>query len=172
MKKVAVFGNAGAGKSTTSLKIAEKTNLPLYALDKMKFASGGDEIPHDSYLAEHTKILADTHWLMEGYGCLPSTWERLEAADTLVYLDLPIYLHFCWVTKRFFKGLFSPPEGWPDNTPLLKATLTSYQVLWLCHRKLTPSYRKFVKKAKNNKSKTVYHLRSKSEIADFINSLE
>ncbi|CCQ57261.1 hypothetical protein CWATWH0003_0469 [Crocosphaera watsonii WH 0003] len=34
MKKVAVFGNTGGGKSTLSRKLSEMTNLPLYVLDK------------------------------------------------------------------------------------------------------------------------------------------
>ena len=33
MKKVAVFGNAGGGKSTLSKSLAEMTGLPLVALD-------------------------------------------------------------------------------------------------------------------------------------------
>jgi adenylate kinase family enzyme len=33
IKKVAVFGNAGGGKSTLSRRLAEVTGLPLYTLD-------------------------------------------------------------------------------------------------------------------------------------------
>ena len=120
MKKVAIFGNAGAGKSTTSKKVAEITGLKLYTLDKIKFAPGGEPVPHEQYLACHTQILANDKWLIDGYGCLPSTWTRLEQADTLIYIDLPILVHFLWVTKRFIKGLFRPPQGWPENTPLIK----------------------------------------------------
>ncbi len=170
MKKIAVFGNTGAGKSTTSKKLADKLNLPLYVLDKIKFLPGGEEIPHDDYLITHARILAEDQWVIDGFGCLDSTWQRLSEADTLVYIDLPIWLHFFWVTKRFLRGVFAPPEGWPENTPLLKSTIKSYRVLWLCHRKLTPHYRKFVAKAA--KIKRVYHLRSISEMASFLNSIE
>lgn len=169
MKKVAVFGNAGAGKSTTSKKVAEITGLTLHALDKVKFYPGGDEVPHEKYLAAHSQILAKDEWVIDGFGCLESTWARLSEADTLVYIDLPIHVHYLWVTKRLLKGFFSTPEGWPKNSPLFKSTLNSYRVLWLCHRKLTPEYRKFVAKAK--KTKKVYHLRSKTDIKKFLNSI-
>ena len=36
MKKVAVFGNAGGGKSTLSKRLAEMTGLPLVVLDLWK----------------------------------------------------------------------------------------------------------------------------------------
>ena len=40
MKKVAVFGNTGGGKSTLSKRLSEITGLPLYALDKIQYQSG------------------------------------------------------------------------------------------------------------------------------------
>lgn len=170
MKKVAVFGNTGAGKSTTSKQVAELTGLPLHVLDKVKFKPGGEEVPHQQYLSVHNQILAEPEWVIDGFGCLESTWQRLDEADTLIYIDLPIAVHFLWVTKRFIKGLFKQPQGWPQDTPLIKSTITSYRVLWLCHKKLTPAYRRFVAKAADNK--TVYHLRSKTEIADFLESIK
>jgi hypothetical protein len=44
--------------------------------------------------------------------------ERFAVADTLVYVDLPLFIHFRWVTKRLAKGLFADPPGWPENSPL------------------------------------------------------
>ena len=169
MNKIAVFGNAGAGKSTTSKRLADITNLPLYALDKLQFKIGGEKIPHEQYLKSHDQILTNDEWIIDGFGCLESMWRRLAEADTLIFIDLPIMLHYYWVTKRFFKGIFRPPEGWPDKSPLLKSTLTSYRVLWLCHRKLTPTYRQYVSDAA--KTKRVYHLKSKADIMKLFNSL-
>jgi AAA+ superfamily predicted ATPase len=36
VKKVAVFGNAGGGKSTLARKLAELTHIPLYPLDMIQ----------------------------------------------------------------------------------------------------------------------------------------
>ena len=44
MNKVAVFGNAGGGKSTLSKHLAEMTGLPLVALDLLKYKPGGGEV--------------------------------------------------------------------------------------------------------------------------------
>ncbi|CCQ59949.1 hypothetical protein CWATWH0401_2058 [Crocosphaera watsonii WH 0401] len=48
MKKVAVFGNTGGGKSTLSRKLSEMTNLPLYVLDKIQYKPGGVAVPYKS----------------------------------------------------------------------------------------------------------------------------
>jgi adenylate kinase family enzyme len=44
MKKVAVFGNAGGGKSTLSKRLSQLTGLPLYVLDKIQYRSNGTEV--------------------------------------------------------------------------------------------------------------------------------
>ena len=38
-----------SGKSTLSKKLSEITGLPLYALDKIKYQSGGAEVPNEEY---------------------------------------------------------------------------------------------------------------------------
>ncbi|KFZ37743.1 adenylate kinase [Shewanella mangrovi] len=164
MKKVAVFGNAGAGKSTLAKQLAEATQLPLYALDKIKYLPGGAELPHEQYLVQHAKIITQEQWIIDGFGCVTSAWQRFAAADTLIYIDLPLWLHVWWVTKRLVKGLFINPEGWPDNSPIWKSSLNSYRVLWLCHKKLTPAYRELIAKQQD---KQVFHLTSKRQLHRF-----
>jgi len=169
MKKVAVFGNAGGGKSTLAKQLAEVSNLPLYSLDKIKYTAGGEEIPDEEYLDIHARLLSEEMWIIDGFGSVASAWERFSVADTLIYIDLPLLTHALWVTKRLLKGLFVNPEGWPENSPILKGSLSSYRVLWLCHKRLTPAYRKLVAEAVF--SKRVYHLRSPKEIRRFLREL-
>lgn len=170
MKKVAVFGGPGAGKSTLSKKLASLTQLPLHALDKLCFEPGGGVVPGDVYARRHAEILAQPTWLMEGYGSYESVWIRLAEADTLIYVDLPLYQHAWWVTKRFLKGMLTPPEGWPDNSPLLRGTLSGYRHIWLCHKHLTPRYRAYV--AQSAATKRVFHLLSSADIARFLCDVE
>lgn len=177
MNKVAVFGNAGGGKSALSRRLAEITGLPLYVLDIIQFRGGryrpeekdGGKIPDEEYLTIHHDILRRDQWIVDGYGSLSSTWERLSAADTLVYIDLPIHTHYWGVTKRFATGLFQSPKGWPVNSPLWESTLDGYHVIWRCHRHLTPRYRQFVAYAAS--SKRVHHLTSRTAIEAFLQSV-
>jgi adenylate kinase family enzyme len=169
VKKVAVFGNAGGGKSTLARRLAELTRIPLYALDTIKYRAGGGEVPHDQYLKKHAELLERDAWIIDGFGCVESSWERFGAADTLVYVDLSLVTHFLWVTKRLFTGFFVTPEGWPEDSPMLRSTIASYRVLWLCHRQLTPKYRELVSEARHHKR--VHHLRSAAEMEAFLEAM-
>jgi len=170
MRKVAVFGNAGGGKSTLARQLAEATALPLYPLDTIQFRAGGGKVPHEEYLRQHTDLLTRDQWIIDGFGCVASAWERFSAADTLVYVDLPLLTHCRWVTKRLVKGLFVQPEGWPEDSPMWSSTLNSYRVLWLCHRGLTPRYRQLV--ADLAASKRVHHLKSPTDMKAFLRAVE
>lgn len=165
MNKVAVFGNAGGGKSTLSKRLSEITGLPLYALDKMQHQPGGVEVSHENYQQAHQRILETDEWIIDGFGSMDTLWVRLNQADTLVFIDLPLFVHFWWVTKRLLTGRFKLPEGWPEKSPILKSSMSSYRILWLCHQRLTPKYREFVEQARSTKQ--VYHLRSPKQVSQF-----
>jgi len=166
MKRVAVFGNAGGGKSTLARRLAAATQLPLYVIDKIQFRAGGSQVPHDEYLRSHAELLRRDEWIIDGFGCLASAWQRFSAADTLVLVDLPLITHYWWVTKRLAQGLFATPPGWPDGSPIWSSSLSSYRVIARCHRTLTPRYRQLL--VESASSKRVHHLRSRAEIEAFV----
>jgi adenylate kinase family enzyme len=170
MKRVAVFGNAGAGKSTLSRKLAEITGLPLYVIDKMQWKEGGDPVPEPEFLAAHAKLLRGDEWIIDGFGTTALTWERFARADTLVHIDLPVATHYWWVTKRFIGGLFRDPPGWPKGSPLWSSTLQSYRVIGACNKTLTPKYRQVV--ADMASSKRVHRLRDGAQIAAFVDAVK
>ena len=170
MKRVAIFGNAGGGKSTLARRLAELTRLPLCTVDMMRFLAGGDAVPQEEYLKAPAALLRQDEWIIDGYGGIAQAWERFAKADTLVYIDLPLVTHGWRVTKRLIKGLFAAPEGWPENSPLWSSTMNSYSVLWPCHRRLTPRYRQLI--AAEAASKRVHHLKSPAEMAAFLDAVK
>jgi adenylate kinase family enzyme len=177
IKRIAVFGNAGGGKSRLARQLAEEMSLPLYCLDLLQFRAGkywpeereGGKLSDNEYLKIHSDIVKQDEWIIDGYGSVASTWERFAAADTLVYIDLPLLTHYSWVTSRFAKGLLRTPPGWPENSPVWASTWSSYRVVWLCHRHLTPRYRQLVADASS--SKRVHHLKSASQIEAFLEAV-
>lgn len=166
MRRVAVFGNAGGGKSTLARQLATITDLPRHSLDTIKYKPGGGEIPHDEYRQIHSELIQRDEWIIDGFGCVSSAWERFSAADTLIFIDLPLFTHYLWVTKRLIKGLVVKPEGWPEDSPMWSSTLNSYRVLRLCHEKLTPRYRQLVSDQAGHKR--VHHLKSPRAMKAFI----
>ena len=164
-----MFGNAGGGKSALARRLAAVTRLPLYVIDKIQFRAGGREVFHDEYLRIHADLLSRDEWIIDGFGSVSSAWERFAAADTLVHVDLPLVTHYWWVTKRLISGLFTPPPGWPDRSPLWSSSLSSYRVIRKCHRSLTPRYRQLI--AESASSKRVHRLRSRAEIEAFLDTV-
>jgi hypothetical protein len=146
------------------------TGLPLHPLDLIQYKPAGGEVPREQYLPAHVELLRRDEWIIDGFGCIASAWKTFATADTLVYVDLPLATHHWWVTKRLAKGLFFTPEGWPANSPIWVSTIDSYKVLWRCHRRLTPWYRKLVADA--GASKRVHHLRSPREIRAFLDAVK
>lgn len=170
MKKVAVFGNTAGGKSTLARRLSELTRLPLYPLDTIQYKRGGAKVAHDVYLEAHAALLARDRWIIDGFGCVASAWERFAAADTLIYIDHALSTHYLWVTKRLVQGLFFNPEGWPEDSPIWSSTLESYRVVGRCHRLLTPRFRALVADAAA--TKRVHHLRSPADIKTFLAAIE
>ena len=87
-------GNTGGGKSTLGRRLAGLTGLPLYVVDMMQFRPGGAAVPHNEFLQAHADLLRRDEWIIDGFGDMATAWERFAAADTLVYVDLPLSTHF------------------------------------------------------------------------------
>lgn len=135
MQKVAVFGKPGSGKSTLSKALAKVTGLPYYPLDSIVYCADGKTVDRDVYDAKHNEILASQQWIIDGLGPIGSFYQRLAAADTLVYLDLPYATTYWLATKRLFKGVFITPIGWPEGSNIFKGTFQTFKML-----KLSPSF--------------------------------
>jgi adenylate kinase family enzyme len=71
MKKVAIFGNTGGGKSTLARRLAELTRLPLYPLDLIQYRPGGGEVPRQDYLRAHADLLDKDEWIIKALAVLP-----------------------------------------------------------------------------------------------------
>lgn len=109
MQRVLVIGSPGAGKSTLSHALAQRTGLPLYHLDKMHWLPGWVERDRAEAFAHVAEVLAEDCWIIDGnYGStLPL---RLKRADTVVWLDYPTWLCLWQALKRWrhFRGRARP----------------------------------------------------------------
>jgi len=166
MKKIAVFGKPGSGKSTLSKNLALATSIKLHALDSILYKNNGDLVDRKMYHEEHENILSSESWIIDGFGPFESFNKRLDAADTLIYIELPYVTSYWLVTKRLLKGLVVKPEGWPDGSSVLKGTLESYKVLKLCPKFWNDSFMQRLDKISTDKS--LYVIRSISELNSFV----
>ena len=87
MKRVAIFGNAGGGKSALAKRLAEMTRLPLHTIEKILVQP---RCKQKKKKKEHADLLRRDKWIIDGFGSVASAWERFAQADTLLYIDLPL----------------------------------------------------------------------------------
>lgn len=130
MKKIAVIGNAAGGKSTLCRTLTQTLNIPLLEIDQIFWTPDWRVAPADAYNAHHDAFIAGETWLVDGGGSWESVLKRLAVADTVIFLDMPLWRHYWWVTKRQFwtrKGSVS----W-RLVPKL------YQMIWHMHKDMRP----------------------------------
>src|SRR5689334_502635 len=113
MTRVAIIGNAGGGKSVLARFIAGTLDLPLHVIDDLQWGPGWQPAPLSRVSREHDKWIGTGRWVIDGWGTFPMLRERFEASDTIVFIDLPLWLHLWWAAKRHVKALIGVRQGWP-----------------------------------------------------------
>lgn len=166
MKKIVVFGKPGSGKSTLSKALSTSTRIPLHQLDSIVYRSNGELVDRATFDAKHEQILSSDCWIVEGFGPISSFYKRLQAADTLVYLNLSYPVSYWLVTKRLFKGIFVKPEGWPKGSSIIKGSIASYRALRMSPMFWNNDFEHRLKEEYSEKS--VYIIRSIKELDSFI----
>jgi adenylate kinase family enzyme len=148
IKKIAVAGNAGAGKTTLSLRLAEIYHLPLVHVDLIQFDEKMNLRPAAAALQHLREIQEGEAWIMDGYGPLDLIEKRFELADRVVFIDWPLWRHYWWSTKRLIKQFAAGKFSWPY-------TLKLYRTILKVHRGMRPQLLKIFAR-ENLKSKVVY----------------
>ena len=94
---------------------------------------------------------------------------RFEAADTIVFVDLPLWLHYWWATKRQLSTLVRERVDGPEGCPMLPVTLRLYRMMWSVHWDLRPKILALLELRES--STRVIHIRSPREMQRFIQSV-
>lgn len=161
-----VFGKPGGGKSTLSKRLSAATGIQLCSLDIIEYKQNGERVSPGKYSESHANLIALDNWIIEGLGTLKSFWFRVEAADTLIYIDLPYSVHYWWVTKRLLKSFLVKPEGWPEGSSVLKGTFSSWKYLRLSPKFWTSDLFSEIKL--RAKGKDIYRITSVKAFNEFV----
>ncbi|HZH60979.1 MAG TPA: topology modulation protein [Metabacillus sp.] len=93
--------SAGAGKSTFARKLSEILQIGVYHLDTMFWEPGWVEASFEDFRSRQHEIINNHHeWIIEGN--YRNTFDmRVEAADTIIYLEKPLSVCLYRVLKRW-----------------------------------------------------------------------
>ncbi|MEM7167702.1 MAG: flagellar protein FlaR [Planctomycetota bacterium] len=167
MKRVAVLGNGGGGKSTLAQAVAAATGLPWHEVDPIQYAPGWVVVPEDEVRAKINAIIDGDQWIIDGFG----PWDTIEArcarADTLIFIDHPIWVHFWWAAERQIAAALGEERlGGPDGCPLTTKTRDMFATLWRVHEELRPRLVELVDQHRGQRH--VHHIQSPEELDQFL----
>lgn len=140
IKKIAVIGNGGAGKTTLSRSLAKRYHLKLTHVDSIQYLSGMKIRDRDETSQILNTLAEEENWLIDGFGRMDVMRKRFALADKIVFIDFPLWRHYWWCTKRQIMSIWSPRGELPDgcNEASLSYTLTLFKILWRVHAEIRP----------------------------------
>lgn len=171
MQKIMVIGiSPGAGKSTFARKLGEAKGIKVHHLDALFWKPNWVEASLEEFTEAQEKIVIQDSWIIEGN--YSNTFElRAQHADTIIYLELPLYVCLYRVLKRWLTnlGTVRPDmgEGCPEQMEwkFLKFIITTYHSR---KKKMESRIQSF---QQVGQEKTVVMLKSKKEIQAYIDRL-
>lgn len=128
MKKIAVLGCSGSGKSTFSIQLHNITGLPLYHLDNIWWKSDRTHISRDEFDKQLDDIVNRDSWILDGD--YSRTYEkRIAACDTVFFLDYGEEVCMQGIIDRIGKERIDIP--WTDNklNPELVKLVKNYETV-------------------------------------------
>jgi adenylate kinase family enzyme len=169
-RRVVVTGLAGSGKSTFSLALAARTNLPVFHLDLDFWKPGWVEPSETEWREKQRTVLAGNEWIADGN--YHETLDlRLERADTVVLLDLPWWL----CAGRALRRGFRMPDALPDGCDYSHWTrlrdewrLTAR--IWRSRRSQPECEQEII--SQRGQHVTLYVLRSKREVRELLDDVD
>ena len=112
MKKIMVIGCPGSGKSTFSRSMHKLTGIPLFHLDMMYWNEDKTTVDKSVFYERLTNTIQKDEWIIDGnYGATIEL--RLQACDTVIFLDYP--LDVCLDGVRARRGKARTDMPWIEN---------------------------------------------------------
>ena len=100
MNRIAIVGNAGGGKTTLAHALGDRLGIPVHEVDRVQFRADWSRAPTGEVQHVLDGWVAEDAWIVDGFGPWPAIERRLAAADTIVWIDLPLRTHLWRALKK------------------------------------------------------------------------
>ena len=149
MTRVAIVGNAGGGKSTLGRKLAAIHNLPFHSVDQIQWRPGWVAAPDQETGEKIDQIIASERWIVDGWGPWRSLEQRLAAADTIIFVDLPLWMHFWLAAERQIAAARGEDRvDQLEGCDQLAVTKRLFEVIWHVDQVLKPRLEAMIERFK------------------------
>ncbi|MGW7776548.1 DNA topology modulation protein [Staphylococcus xylosus] len=163
MNKIIVIGSSGSGKSTLSRQLSNILDIPVYHLDALFWKPNWIMTTKDEQIDIQKSLLEKSKCIIDGnYTAILE--KRIEAADTIIFLNINRSICYYRVFKRLFKNInktrLDMGKGCKE-----RINFTFLKYIWNY-----PKYRKpflLEKFRKLENEKTIFVLNNNKEIKNF-----
>lgn len=167
MKRIMIVGGPGSGKSTLARLLGERTGLPVVHMDHIRWQPGWIERARDDEERLIREAHAEEAWISDGTYA-DSFAARIGRADTLIWLDLPVWLRLWRVLRRTVSNLGKTRPELPDGCPEVigRQTLEFIAFIWRTRQSGRQGIEAIARSPPSHL--TVHHLHSLAEIRVFL----
>jgi adenylate kinase family enzyme len=121
VRRVAVIASAsGNGKTTLGRALAERLGVRFVELDALVHGPNWTETPDDALRAIVEPIVRSDGWVIDGTYRTKLGDLVLDAADTIVWLDLPLRVWLLRLLRRTGRRVTGREPLWNDNRETLR----------------------------------------------------
>lgn len=124
--RILVLGCPGSGKSSFAKKLEILTGIPAFSMDDLYWEKEWTRPNERVFWQRLATILATSCWILEGDYHHKYLEERLKAADTIIFLDIPRRTAFFGIVKRSLVRL----TGDTTTLPMRVALNPQYRPRW------------------------------------------
>jgi adenylate kinase family enzyme len=114
-RRINVKGTSGSGKTTFARELASRLELPYIELDALYHGPNWTEATADEFRARVRKAMTPAGWVIDGNYESKLGDTVLAEADTIVWLDLPLWLKLRRIWKRTSHRIRNDVELWNGN---------------------------------------------------------
>lgn len=167
MKRIAIIGCGGAGKTTLARQLGERLGIEVVHLDVLFWRPGWVETPAPEWEERMRGLVSGESWILDGnYGGTMAI--RLPAADTVIFLDLPRRVCLWGIVWRRFRYAERPRIDRADGCDeSLDWDFIRYVWLWPHDGRK----RVLARLAAHGGQSRIIHLRSRAEMGRFLESI-
>ena len=131
--RVLVTGNAGSGKTSFASSLAKVLDVPCHSLDGIVWQERWRKTPQHEKDAKIEALIATDAWVIDGVS------DRvLQAADVVVFLDVPRSVSAWRAMRRNVRYLFKSRPGLPPRCPEVLVIPKLARLIWRFPRHIRP----------------------------------
>jgi adenylate kinase family enzyme len=168
MKRVAIIGCSGGGKSTLAAKLGQRLGIPVIFLDSLYWRPGWVESDRGEFRGRLMEALRADSWITDG-NFMDTADVRLALADTIIWVDQP--------RLRCVRGAVQRAIRWfgrsrPDLAPGCpeRIDLDFLRYIWSWNKAIRPRVDAAITAFGSHAA--LIRLRSDREIATFLAGLQ